>query len=58
MNGFIKRTVFTGALVVVKYELTKYSNTLQDVMQTLSAWGAMHRETIKKGMQKAIQYKS
>jgi len=48
MNGFIKRTVFTGTPVAVEYELTEYSNTLQDVMQALSAWGAMHRETIKK----------
>lgn len=52
MNVFIKRTVFTGAPVVVEYELTEYSNTLQGVTQALSAWGAMHRETIKKGMQK------
>ena len=56
MNGFIKRTVFTGSPIVVEYELTEYSNTLQDVMQALSAWGGMHRETIKKGMQKAIQH--
>ena len=58
MNGFIKRTIYTSTPVVVEYELTEYSNTLQNVMQALSEWGAMHRETIKKGMQKAIQHKN
>lgn len=58
MNGFIKRTIYTGTPVVVEYELTQYSNTLQNVMQALSEWGAMHRQTIKKGMQKAMQHKN
>ena len=55
MNGFIKRTIYTGTPVIVEYELTKYSETLQDVMRSLSEWGAMHRETIKKSMRKAAQ---
>jgi DNA-binding HxlR family transcriptional regulator len=50
MNGFIKRTVFTGMPVVVEYELTEYSETLKDVMRSLSEWGAMHRERIMKGL--------
>src|SRR5437764_7482289 len=58
MNGFIKRTIYTKTPVVVEYELAEYSNTLQNVMQALSEWGAMHRETIKKGMQKTIQHKN
>jgi DNA-binding HxlR family transcriptional regulator len=58
MNGFIKRTVFTGTPVAVEYELTEYSNTLQDVMQALSAWGAMHRETIKKEYKAAMKHKN
>jgi DNA-binding HxlR family transcriptional regulator len=52
MNGFIKRTIYTGTPVVVEYELAEYSNTLQDVMRSLSEWGAMHRETIKKNLRK------
>jgi DNA-binding HxlR family transcriptional regulator len=56
MNGFIKRTVYTGTPVVVEYELTEYSNTLQEVMNALSNWGTMHRQRIKEGMQKAIQH--
>jgi DNA-binding HxlR family transcriptional regulator len=55
MNGFIKRTVFTGIPVVIMYDLTEYSNTLQDVMRSLGEWGAMHRETIKKGLHIAPQ---
>ncbi|WP_300601889.1 helix-turn-helix domain-containing protein [Niabella sp.] len=52
LNGFVHRRVFTGTPVVVSYELTEYSGTLGDVLDALSAWGSMHRETIKKGMRK------
>jgi DNA-binding HxlR family transcriptional regulator len=52
MNGFVKRSVFTGTPVIVEYELTDYSETLQDVLGALSKWGAMHRETVKKSMKK------
>lgn len=47
LNGFIKRTVQTGTPVIVEYELTGYSDTLQDVLNSLSAWGEMHREKIR-----------
>ena len=57
LNGFIRRTVDTGTPVVVTYELTEYSNTLQDVMQALSAWGAMHRERIKSEMRTSVEIK-
>jgi len=50
LNGFVKRTVFTGTPVVVEYELTEYSDTLGSVLDALSDWGIMHRETIKKTM--------
>lgn len=52
LNGFVKRNVFTGTPVVVEYELSDYSDTLQGVLTALSEWGAMHRETIKKSMKK------
>jgi DNA-binding HxlR family transcriptional regulator len=54
LNGFVKRTVFTEIPVVVEYELTEYSETLQDVMHSLSEWGVMHRKRIKKGMKKIL----
>lgn len=47
-NGFISRKVHAGATpVIVEYLLTDYSNSLQDVVTSLSQWGAMHREKIK-----------
>lgn len=48
MNGFIKRTVYDQTPVVVEYELTAYSETLDGVLTTLSEWGIMHREKIRK----------
>jgi DNA-binding HxlR family transcriptional regulator len=52
LNGFVKRTVFTGTPVVVEYELTDYCETLNDVLHALSTWGAMHRETVKRSMRR------
>jgi DNA-binding HxlR family transcriptional regulator len=48
LNGFIKRSVHTGPPVIVEYELTDYSETLNTVLQALSDWGAMHRSKIMK----------
>lgn len=50
LNGFVRRVVFTGTPVVVEYELTAYSETLDDVLQALSDWGAKHKEKIRKSM--------
>ena len=52
LNGFVKRHVDTNTPVVVTYELTEYSATLQDVLQALSEWGAMHRKRVKRSMTK------
>jgi len=48
LNGFVKRNVYPKTPVVVEYELTPYSDTLQDVLESLSRWGAMHRDKIRK----------
>ena len=55
MNGFIKRNVFTGTPVVVEYELTDYADTLNDLLDTLGEWGAMHRQNIRKSMKNEKQ---
>jgi len=47
MNGFTKRVVYTTTPVVVEYELTGYSDTLQNVLHALIEWGTMHRNKIK-----------
>lgn len=43
MNGFVKRNVHVQTPVVVEYELTEYSKTLQKVLDSLHEWGSMHR---------------
>ena len=50
LNGFIRRNVFTGTPVVVEYELTEYAETLDGVLQSLSEWGAKHKEIVKKSI--------
>lgn len=47
LNGFIKRNVHTGPPVVVEYVLADYADSLGGVLQALSEWGAMHRETVR-----------
>lgn len=47
LNGFIRRNVQTGTPVIVEYELTGYSDTLEEVLNSLSNWGEMHREKIR-----------
>jgi DNA-binding HxlR family transcriptional regulator len=55
LNGFVRRNVFTGTPVVVEYELTEYADTLGDVLQTLSEWGTMHKEKVRKSMKRKKQ---
>jgi DNA-binding HxlR family transcriptional regulator len=50
MNGFIKKSVYTSPAILVEYELTGYSDTLDGVLQALVRWGARHREKIKREM--------
>jgi DNA-binding HxlR family transcriptional regulator len=52
LNGFVHRNVFTTTPVVVEYELSDYAETLNSVLQSLSEWGAMHREQVKKSMKR------
>jgi DNA-binding HxlR family transcriptional regulator len=48
LNGFVKRIVHTQTPVVVEYQLTGYADTLSDVLQSLAAWGNMHRDKLRK----------
>jgi len=52
LNGFVKRNVIVSTPVIVEYELTGYADTLGDVLDALSEWGAMHKENVKKSMRK------
>jgi len=48
MNGFLIRQVYADVPVVIEYQLTSYSETLQPVLEALSSWGMLHKEKIKK----------
>jgi DNA-binding HxlR family transcriptional regulator len=52
LNGFIRRKVYTGSPVVVEYEITEYSDSLNEVLHALSTWGAMHKQKIRKSMKR------
>jgi DNA-binding HxlR family transcriptional regulator len=58
-NGFIVRNVHSEATpVIVEYELTDYADTLSDLLTALRAWGAMHRENIKKKAKMELENKA
>jgi DNA-binding HxlR family transcriptional regulator len=48
LNGFLVRKVFTDIPVVIEYQITEYSHTLDPVMKALNEWGTMHRNKIMK----------
>lgn len=50
LNGFIRRNVYASTPVTIEYELTPYAGTLDPVLNSLSHWGALHKEKIKKSM--------
>lgn len=47
LNGFVVRHVQNEFPVLVEYELTEYSNTLEDVITALRDWGSKHRDKIR-----------
>lgn len=48
LNGFVERKVFTGMPVVVEYKATAYSDSLKDILSSLSEWGENHREKLRR----------
>jgi DNA-binding HxlR family transcriptional regulator len=53
MNGFVKRNVYTDPAILVEYEITEYSQSLNGVLDALREWGTKHRDKIRKEMRKA-----
>jgi len=50
LNGFVYRNVDSKAMpVVVEYQLTEYSKSLNEVVQAMINWGIGHREKIRAG---------
>lgn len=50
LNGFIQKKVSVGYPVLIEYELTPYSHTLEKVVESLVEWGKQHREKIRREM--------
>lgn len=46
INGFVKRSVYDAQPVIVEYELTSYSDSLNEVILSLHNWGEQHRKRI------------
>ena len=55
LNGFVKREVFAGPPVIVEYQLTPHSKTLNAVLNALAEWGRKHREEIKRRLHDAVK---
>jgi len=50
MNGLVSRKVCNTKPVSVQYELTPYSETLSDVLNSMEKWGLQHRNRIIQGI--------
>jgi DNA-binding HxlR family transcriptional regulator len=48
MNDFLTRTVYATAPVTVEYALTKYSLSLDNIIEEMRDWGMKHRKRIMK----------
>jgi DNA-binding HxlR family transcriptional regulator len=46
LNEFIVRTVYSTTPVTVTYQLTPYSQSLDNVLHELRDWGIQHRQRI------------
>lgn len=50
LNGFVERVVYNTTPVTVEYNITEYTDTLDDVIMALRDWGLMHRNRIRAQM--------
>lgn len=46
MNGLVSREVCNTKPITVQYELTEYSETLNEVLFALEKWGVLHRKKV------------
>jgi DNA-binding HxlR family transcriptional regulator len=53
LNGFVIRKVYNEFPVLVEYELTDYSNSLENVITALKDWGLQHRDKIRTDYKRA-----
>ncbi|GAB3897003.1 hypothetical protein GCM10028803_15010 [Larkinella knui] len=46
-NEFVVRHVYPQIPVLIEYELTEYSNSLDDIIEAMADWGLQHRARIQ-----------
>ena len=47
INGFVYRNILATYPVSIEYELAPYSDSLRDVITSLSEWGLQHKAKIR-----------
>ncbi len=52
MNEFITRSVYATSPVTIEYELTKYSHSLDKIIEEMREWGLQHRKRIMSNFKK------
>ncbi|HVX52639.1 MAG TPA: helix-turn-helix domain-containing protein [Chitinophagaceae bacterium] len=50
LNGFVERVVYDTTPVTVEYQVTPYTDTLDEVITALHNWGLAHRNKIRAQM--------
>ena len=52
LNEFVTRTVYATSPVTVEYALTKYSQSLNKVIEEMREWGLQHRKRMMNNSRK------
>jgi len=52
LNEFVTRTVYATSPVTVNYALTKYSQSLNNIISEMREWGLQHRKRIMNSSRK------
>jgi DNA-binding HxlR family transcriptional regulator len=52
LNEFVTRTVYATSPVTVEYALTKYSQSLNKIIEEMREWGVQHRKRMMSNSRK------
>ncbi|MDB5210079.1 MAG: HxlR family transcriptional regulator [Sediminibacterium sp.] len=52
LNEFVTRTVYATSPVTVEYALTRYSQTLNKIIEGMREWGVQHRKRMMSNSRK------
>ena len=52
LNEFVTRTVYATSPVTVEYALTKYSESLDSIIEKMREWGLQHRKRMMNSSRK------